>query len=331
MKIARIDRHIARRPAAVTGGLRIESNRRKVVYSLYTGVLNPFEESPPRLTTMRRLRWLFILVGVLSIGGIWYYFAHHSSKDAVGEAKGKTSGQGQRGGAGGTVPVVAGLVQKRDVPIYLDGIGTVQAYNTVVVHPQISGTLTQVDFQEGQDVKKGDPLAVIDPRPLQAQLDGAVAKKNQDVAQLNNAKILLTRDADLFKKGALDNQTYDTQRYLADQLTPPSRRTRPPSITPKLQFSYTQITAPFDGRCGIRQVDQGNYVTPASTLVVVTQLKPISVIFTLPQQDLLVVNEAYAKGPLKVTALDSTQKNSLDEGTLGVVDNQIDRPRARWS
>jgi multidrug efflux system membrane fusion protein len=274
---------------------------------------------------MRRLRWLFILVGVLSIGGIWYYFAHrNSSKDAVGEAKGKTSGQGQRGGAGGTVPVVAGLVQKRDVPIYLDGIGTVQAYNTVVVHPQISGTLTQVDFQEGQDVKKGDPLAVIDPRPLQAQLDGAVAKKNQDVAQLNNAKILLARDADLFKKGALDNQTYDTQRYLADQLDATVKADQAAIDNAQTQFSYTQITAPFDGRCGIRQVDQGNYVTPASTLVVVTQLKPISVIFTLPQQDLLVVNEAYAKGPLKVTALDSTQKNSLDEGTLGVVDNQID-------
>src|ERR1700676_553605 len=274
---------------------------------------------------MRRLRWLFILVGILFIGGGWYYFAHqNASHESVDASKTKTAGHSQRGGPGGPVPVVAGVVQKRDVPIYLDGIGTVQAFNTVVVHPQINGTLTQVAFQEGQDVKKGDLLAVIDPRPLQAQLDGAVAKKNQDVAQLNNAKVLLTRDADLFKKGALDNQTYDTQRYLVDQLDATSQSDQAAIDNPKTQFSYSQITAPFDGRCGIRQVDQGNYVTPASTLVVVSQLKPISVVFTLPQQNLVTVNEAAAKGTLRVSALDSSQKNSLDEGTLAVVDNQID-------
>jgi membrane fusion protein, multidrug efflux system len=271
---------------------------------------------------MRILRWLFILVGVLFVGGIWYYFSQqNASREAVDASKAKAGANGQRGG---TVPVVAGVVQKRDVPIYLDGIGTVQAFNTVTFHPQTTGILTQVAFQEGQDVKKGDLLAVIDPRPLQAQLDGAVAKKNQDLAQLNNAKILLTRDADLFKKGALDNQTYDTQRYLVDQLDATVKADQAAIENAETQLSYTQITAPFDGRCGIRQVDQGNYVTPASTLVVLTQLKPISVLFTLPQQNLLTVNEAFAKGPLKVSALDSTQKNLLDEGTLAVVDNQID-------
>jgi multidrug efflux system membrane fusion protein len=274
---------------------------------------------------MRKLRWLFLLVGVLFVGGIWYYLSRQNTTgDAVDASKAKPAGQGQRGAAGGLVPVVAGIVQKRDVPIYLDGIGTVQAYNTVTVHPQISGTLTQVAFQEGQDVKKGDLLAVIDPRPLQAQLDGAVAKKNQDVAQLNNAKVLLTRDSDLFKKGALDNQSYDTQRYLVDQLSATVQSDQAAVDAAQTQFSYTRITAPFDGRCGIRQVDQGNYVTPGSGLVVVTQLKPISVIFTLPQQNLPSVNEAFAKGPLKVSALDSAQSNSLDEGTLAVVDNQID-------
>ncbi len=277
---------------------------------------------------MRRLRWLLILVGLLFIGGIWYYFSHQNgSPDAVDASKAKAGGHAQRGGVGapgGPVPVVAGVVQKRDVPIYLDGIGTVQAYNTITFHPQVSGILTQVAFQEGQDVKKGDLLAVIDPRPLQAQLDGAIAKKSQDVAQLNNAKALLTRDTDLFKKGALDNQTYDTQRYLVDQLDATVRSDQAAIDNAQTQFSFTQITAPFDGRCGIRQVDQGNYVTPASSLVVLTQLKPISVVFTLPQQDLLTINEAFAKGPLKVDALDSTQKNSLDVGTLGVVDNEID-------
>ncbi len=274
---------------------------------------------------MRRLRWLLILVGLLFAGGIWYYFGHqNASSEAVDASKSKAGGRSQRGGAGGPVPVVAGVVHKRDVPIYLDGIGTVQAFNTVTFHPQVSGILTQIHFQEGQDVKTGDLLAVIDPRPLQAQLEGAVAKKNQDIAQLSNAKALLGRDTDLFKKGAIDNQTYDTQKYLVDQLDATVQSDQAAIDNAQTQLSYTQITAPFDGRCGIRQVDQGNYVTPASTLLVLTQLKPISVIFTLPQQDLVVVNEAFAKGPLQVSALNSNASEPLDEGTLAVVDNQID-------
>src|SRR5580704_5965022 len=123
---------------------------------------------------MRKLRWLFILVGVVFVGGIWYYFSHQDTSGTVDPSKAQTAGRGQRGGAGASVPVVASVVQKRDIPIYLDGIGTVQAYNTVTVHPQVSGTLTSVAFQEGQDVKKGDLLAVIDPRPYQAALDGAI-------------------------------------------------------------------------------------------------------------------------------------------------------------
>jgi multidrug efflux system membrane fusion protein len=275
---------------------------------------------------MRKLRWFLIFVGVVFIGGIWFYFNHqNAASDPPADAsKAKSTGHSQRGGPGGAVPVVAGVVKKRDIPIYLDGIGTVQAYNTATVHPQISGTLTKVAFQEGQDVKQGDLLAVIDPRPFQAQLDGAIAKKNQDIAQLNNAKILLDRDTDLLKKGALDHQTYDTQRFLVDQLDATVKVDQAAIDNAQTQFSYTQITAPFDGRCGIRQVDQGNFVTSASTLVVVTQLKPISVIFTLPQQDLLAVNQAFAKGPLRVTALDSSQTKALDEGTLAVVDNEID-------
>ena len=274
---------------------------------------------------MRKLRWFLFLVGVLFIGGIWYYFSHQNAtpNQSVDASKTKTGGR-QRGGPGGPVPVVAGVVRKRDVPIYLDGIGTVQAYNTATVHPQISGALTTVAFQEGQDVKKGDLLAVIDPRPNQAQLDGAIAKKNQDLAQLNNAKAQLDRFTELFKKGALDHQSFDTQRFLVDQLEATVQADQAAIESAQTQLSYTQITAPFDGRCGIRQVDQGNYVTPSSTLVVLTQLKPISVIFTLPQQNLIEVNQAFTKGPLKVAALDSTQTKTLEDGTLAVVDNQID-------
>jgi len=276
---------------------------------------------------MRKLRWFLILVGVVFVGGIWFYFGHqNASKEAVDASKAKTTGL--RGGPGGPVPVVAGVVQKRDVPIYLNGIGTVQAYNTVTVHPQVSGTLTTVVFKEGQDVKKGDLLAVIDPRPYQAQLDGAIAKKNQDVAQLNNAKTLLDRDTDLFKKGALDHQSYDTQRFLVDQLDATVKADQAAIDSAQTQFSYTQIAAPFDGRCGIRQTDQGNFVTSGSTLVVLTQLKPISVVFTLPQQELLDVNQAFAKGSLKVTALDSAQTTRSTMGYWQSSTMRSTRPRA---
>src|SRR6516225_659936 len=273
---------------------------------------------------MRKIRWFFLLIGAVFVGAVWFYFNHQKNTANPAAAPVRNASQTGHGGPGGPVPVVAGLVQKRDVPIYLDGIGTVQAYNTVTVHPQVSGTLTTVAFKEGQDVKKGDLIAVIDPRPYQAARDGAIAKKNQDVAQLNNAKVLLDRDTDLFKKGALDHQTYDTQRFLVDQLDATVKADQAAIDNAQTQFSYTQITAPFDGRCGIRQVDQGNFVTSGSTLVVVTQLKPISVVFTLPQQELLEVNQAFAKGPLKVIALDSAESSSLDEGTLAVVDNEID-------
>ena len=285
---------------------------------------------------MRKPRWILLVIGLLLIGALWYFYFRPSHPPSAGEQQGPPAQAGQSarhgggggprggGGPGGAVPVVAGTVEKKDVSIYLNGIGTVQAFNTVTVRPQVSGILTTVAFQEGQDVKKGDLLAVIDPRPFQAQLDGAIAKKNQDIAQLNNAKVLLDRDTDLFKKGVLDHQTFDTQRFLVDQLDATVKADQAAIDNAQTQFSYTQITAPFDGRCGIRQVDQGNVVSTGSTLVVLTQLKPISVIFTLPQQNLNEINDASAHGALKVIALDSSQSKPLEDGTLAVVDNQID-------
>jgi membrane fusion protein, multidrug efflux system len=274
---------------------------------------------------MRQKRWLLLLIGCVLVGGAWFYFNYSKSSNVQETGSAGGAKKGGRGGPAGAVPVVAGTVQKRDVPIYLDGIGTVQAYNMVTVHPQISGTLMTVAFKEGQDVKQGDLLAVIDPRPYQAQLDGAIAKKNQDLAQLNNAKVLLERDTDLYKKGALDHQSYDTQRFLVDQLDATVAADQASIDNAKTQLSYTRITASFDGRCGIRQIDEGNFVSSSSVLVVLTQLKPISIVFTLPQQNVLQVNQAIARdGTLKVSALDSTLAKVLEEGTLAVVDNQID-------
>ena len=179
---------------------------------------------------MSARRWFLILSLLLVLAGGWFYLTRFSRPGAPGDravsgqnqtangGRGRGGGPGGRGGMGGPAPVVAGTVEKKDVPIYLNGIGTVQAYNTVVVHPQISGYLIKVNFQEGQDVKKGDVLGVIDPRPYQAQLDQAIARKNADAAQLANAKAILNRDTDLLNKGVLDRQTYDTQRFLVDQL-----------------------------------------------------------------------------------------------------------------
>src|SRR4029077_408731 len=199
---------------------------------------------------MRKTRWLLLLIGAVFAGSVWFYFNHQKSATEETASTARNSKQSGRGGPGRPVPVVAGVAQKRDVPVSLDGIGTVQAYNTVTVHPQVSGTLTKVAFQEGQDIKKGDLIAIIDPRPYQAALDGAVAKKNQDTAQLNNAKALLDRDTDLYKKGVLDHQTYDTQRFLVDQLEATVKADQAAIDSAQTQLSYTQITASFDGRCG---------------------------------------------------------------------------------
>jgi multidrug efflux system membrane fusion protein len=280
---------------------------------------------------MRRVRWVLLVALLVGIAGFWIYLRHDKSTSAqsagAAQSDGSRGGRAGRQGEGGPyapTPVVAGVVEKKDVPIYRVGIGTVQAYNTVNVHPQVSGTLVRVAFQEGQDVKKGDLLAEIDPRTFQAQLEQATSKKDQDIAQLNNGKALLDRDTDLFKKGVLDHQTYDTQRFLVDQLNATVKGDQAAIDNAQTLLDYTRVTAPFDGRCGIRQVDQGNYLTPGSSLVIITQLKPISVIFTLPQQDVFQVNQAFAHGTLKVSALNGTDSSVLEDGTLSVVDNQID-------
>jgi len=228
--------------------------------------------------------------------------------------------------------VVAGAVEQKDVPIYLDGLGTVQAFNTVTVRSRVDGQLDKVVFTEGQEVKAGDLLAVIDPRPYQAALDQAVAKKTQDEAQLANAQVVLARNAELLKKKVLDQQTYDTSKYAADQFQGTVQADQAAIDSAKTQLDYTQIKSPIDGRVGVRQLDQGNIIHASDTngLVVITQLRPISVVFTLPQQNLTSIFEQ--TGPsgagLKVLALDRGNTRNLDEGALAVVDNTIDQTTA---
>ncbi len=224
------------------------------------------------------------------------------------------------------VPVVPGVVEKQDVPIYLDGLGIVQAFNTVTVRSRVDGQVQKIAFQEGQDVHAEDLLAQIDPAPFQAQLDQSVAKKAQDEAQLAVARLTLSRDEQLLKSKILAQQDYDTQQALVDQLQASVKADDAAIENAKVQLGYTTITAPLDGRIGLRQVDQGNIVhaNDANGLLVITQLRPISVVFTLPEQDLRSLQAHRGGEPLLTLAVDRDNKTVLDQGRVAVIDNQID-------
>jgi multidrug efflux system membrane fusion protein len=223
------------------------------------------------------------------------------------------------------VPVVAGVVSSGDVPIYLRGIGTVIAYNTVVVRSQIQGQITQIAFTEGQTVKVGDMLAQIDPRPYQAQLDQIVANRDRDQAQLTNSLANLDRYNQLLAKGDATVQLADTQKAQVLQLQSAIKSDEALIEAAKVQLEYTKLTSPIAGVTGVRQVDMGNIIHPTDPngLVVVTQIQPISVIFTLPETDLPEIQQQMTKGPLTVLAYSHDDKIKLDEGKLVLVNNEI--------
>jgi membrane fusion protein, multidrug efflux system len=275
-------------------------------------------------------RTVFVVGGVFILLIAWWSCHHGGSSD---QAQGSGAGTGRGGGGsagagGGPVPVVAGNAEQKDVPIYLDGLGTVQAFNTVTVHTRVDGELQQILFTEGQDVKTGDLLAVVDPRPFQAALDQAIAKKAQDEAQLANAKVTLARNTDLLNKKVIDQQDFDTSKYQVDQFQAGVQADQAAIENAKTQLDYTQIKSPIDGRTGVRIVDFGNIVhaSDQNGIVVITQMHPISVVFTLPEQNLQeILNQGGANGGLHVSALDRGNTTALDEGTLAVVDNEIDQ------
>jgi membrane fusion protein, multidrug efflux system len=225
------------------------------------------------------------------------------------------------------VPIVAGTVAQHDVPIYLTGVGTVIAYNTVVVRSQIQGQLVGVNFTEGQTVHAGDLLAQIDPRPYQAQIDQLTANKDRDQAQLTNALANLNRYTPLAQKGFATPQLVDTQQAQVSQLQSAVKSDQSLIDAANIQLSYTRLTSPIDGIVGIRQVDLGNIIHPtdANGLVVVTQVEPISVIFTLPETDLPEIQQQQlqTKATLKVFAYSQDGKIELDQGKLTLVDNEI--------
>jgi membrane fusion protein, multidrug efflux system len=225
------------------------------------------------------------------------------------------------------IAVDTAAVAHADVPIYLQGLGTVQAFYTVTVTARVDGELQRVAFTEGQTVHKGDLLAQIDPRPNQAAFDQAVATKAKDAALLANALRDLERYTVLQPQNLASKQTVDTQRATVDQLTAQLQVDQAVIDNARTQLDYTRITSPINGRTGIRLVDPGNIVHAADTtgIVVVTQVQPISVIFTLPEEELGVIAKALAAGPVQVTTLSRDGGAELDTGTLTLIDNQIDQ------
>jgi multidrug efflux system membrane fusion protein len=272
---------------------------------------------------MLKRRLTVLLIAGLVIAGVVavYYMPQWQQTQAASKG-------GRRGGPPSTdpVPVLAIAARATDVPVYLDGVGTAKALNTVTVRSQVDGKLIEVAFGEGQDVKKGDILARIDPTTYQAQLDQALAKKAQDEALVANAKIDLDRYERLAATNSINRQQADTQKSLVAQLEAQVQNDQGAIDNARAILAYTTIRAPLDGRTGIRQVDEGNIVhaSDATGVVVITQLKPISVFFNLPQQDINQVNTAFAKGPLSVDAQRSDNDAVIDSGTLKVVDNQVD-------
>jgi|HubBroStandDraft_1064217.scaffolds.fasta_scaffold01241_3 multidrug efflux system membrane fusion protein len=224
------------------------------------------------------------------------------------------------------VPVTPGTVAMQDFPIYRTGIGTVQAYNTVTVKARVDGELQKVAFREGQDVNQGDELAVIDQRPFEAQLREAEADKARDEALLANAKLDLERFGALVKREFATRQSVDAQNALVAQYRAALLHDQAAIDNAQVQLGYATIAAPLSGRTGVRLIDQGNIVhaSDATGLVVITQIKPIAVMFTLPQQYLPEIIDAMHRGPVSVLAYDQDNHAQLGEGQLGLIDNQVD-------
>jgi membrane fusion protein, multidrug efflux system len=225
------------------------------------------------------------------------------------------------------IPVTVATIQKADFPVYLNSLGTVEPYETVTVSSRVDGEITSVAFKQGQMVKQGDILVEIDPRPYQAALGQAVAKKAQDEANLKNAALNLQRFSTLASKDFASRQQVDTQQAAVDQLIAQIGGDQAAIDNAQTQVSYTTIRSPTDGKAGFRLVDPGNIVHAATTtgIVTIAKLQPISVVFTAPEQDIPQINKALTVGPVPVTALSSDGLTALSQGTLALVNNQVDQ------
>ncbi|QOZ25943.1 efflux RND transporter periplasmic adaptor subunit [Bradyrhizobium sp. CCBAU 51753] len=279
--------------------------------------------APPKRSVLSRVlgRLVSLLITLVILGGLGYlgWLAYQPKQGGGG-------GRGAFGRPDLPVPVLAATPRVQDVPVYLDGVGSVKALNTVTVRSQVDGKLIKVNFVEGQDVKKDDVLGEIDPAIYQAQYDQAVAKKAQDVALLANQKLDLARYEQLAATNAGSKQQADTQRALVAQQEALIKADQAAIDNSAATLSYTKIVAPMSGRAGLRQVDQGNIIhaADATGLVILTQLQPIAVWFSLPQQQIMRVNAAAAKGQLAVDVFGNDGVTVIDTGKLTGIDNQVD-------
>ncbi len=244
--------------------------------------------------------------------GAWYWLSHRTPPPPK---------------APPAVAVDVATAARGDVPEYLEGLGTVQAFYTVTVTARVDGRIDRVAFREGQDVKKGALLVQIDPRPYQAALGVAIATRDKDRAQLENARRDLERYELLAPEDLASKQTVDTQKALIAQLIAQVKGDEAGVDSARTNLDYTTITSPIEGRTGIRLVDPGNNVhaTDTTGMVVVTQLEPISIIFSLPEESFAQLSAALARGPVTAVALSRDDKLELDQGTVALIDNQIDQ------
>ncbi len=266
-----------------------------------------------------RTRWVFIGLAILLFAGVIWQVAGHPglhSKVPVADVR--------------AVPVTAAPVVQKDVPIYLEGLGTVTALYTVTVKTQVDGRLDKMFFVEGQRVKKGELIALVDPRPFEAALHQAEATVARDQANLVNAKLNLKRYDELSKQNLIAVQQATDQQSMVDQLAATVMIDKAQVETAKLNLEYAHIISPVDGVTGIRLVDPGNIIHAVDTtgIVVITQLDPIAVIFTLPQDDLPEVSEGMSKGELTVDAFDRAGGAKLGSGKVLLIDNQINQTTA---
>jgi len=266
----------------------------------------------------RTIRWV-LFIAVVAAGGYYGWHRFHGA-----EAAAKAEAAQKAAARQPAVPVSLTAVEKADFPVYLTGLGAVQAFNTVVVRTRVDGQIDKIAFQEGQTVSQGDLLAEIDPRPFQAVLDQAKAKKTQDEANLANANLDLQRYTRLGEFAT--RQQTDTQRSTVAQLTAQIAADEAAISNAQTQLDYTQVKSPISGVVGLRQVDIGNIVNAATQtgIVTVTQIEPITVIFTAPEDQLPYISEGQKIAPLKTIAITTDGKKPLAEGQLSVINNQVD-------
>lgn len=283
---------------------------------------SPSETSQPAKPHHRWIPWLLVLIFAVIAALAWKAAAHRQRAQQMARAA------QARAAALRPVPVAVARVEERDLPVYLTGLGTVTAYNTDTIQTRVDGQVMRVYFREGQHVSAGQPLVEIDPRPFQVQLEQAQGQLARDQAQLRDDRLNLERDRALFGGGIIPRQQFDTQQSLVGQLKGAIEADEAQIASAKLNLSYCRITAPISGKVGLRLVDPGNIVHAASNtgLVVITQMKPITVLFTLPEGQLAPILQGLRRGEaFPVDAYDRADQHELARGRLLATDNLIDQ------